>query len=178
MHATLCTVPPCITPQESESLSLQFRVYIQPKSEWQPPKGVPLSAHNLTTPIICHIPPSKCGHTHLDHLSNSSWNSIHLAPKYELSELSELSGWSPLSSAAKQQHSNQLCMAPCTPYPPAVPAWNIAMCLQRRGLTNTSQIHKGGQENTKHNLVNNTLQPLTIPSKTQESPRGVNITTC
>eukprot|EP00877_Chromochloris_zofingiensis_P003883 jgi/Chrzof1/13496/Cz08g00010.t1 len=93
-------------------LQLMTRVMfyiLQPKSEWQPPKGVP-AAYNLTSPIICHNPPSKCGHTQPSHLSNSTWLSIHPAPKYELSELSELSGWSALDSTLKQQHSNQPCM--------------------------------------------------------------------
>eukprot|EP00877_Chromochloris_zofingiensis_P002816 jgi/Chrzof1/12535/Cz06g37210.t1 len=86
--------------------SLGFRFEIQPKSEWQPPKGAPF-AYNLTSPIICHNPPSKCGACQADHLSNSSWHSVPPTPKYELSELS---GQSALNCALPQQHSKQLCM--------------------------------------------------------------------
>eukprot|EP00877_Chromochloris_zofingiensis_P004833 jgi/Chrzof1/14350/UNPLg00624.t1 len=53
---------------------------------FQPPKGVPLAHNLISLAIICHNPPSKCGHTHPAHLSNSSWHNIHPAPKYELSE--------------------------------------------------------------------------------------------
>eukprot|EP00877_Chromochloris_zofingiensis_P011420 jgi/Chrzof1/6531/Cz19g00030.t1 len=72
-------------------VGLGFRFYVQPNPEWQPPISIPL-AYNLTSAIICHNPPSKCGHTQPSHLSNSTWHNIHPAPKHELSELSELSG--------------------------------------------------------------------------------------
>eukprot|EP00877_Chromochloris_zofingiensis_P010805 jgi/Chrzof1/5979/Cz16g22140.t1 len=83
----------------------------------RPPISAPL-AYNLTSAIICQNPPNTCGTCQADHLSNSTWHSIHPASKYELSELS---GWSQLNSALKQHTSNQPCMATCAPYPPASP---------------------------------------------------------